>query len=494
MTNSRASRRTAGTSFPSRTATDVDAIDAALIAAKADPRPSFVAVRTVIGHGRARRRGHVEGTRIAARREQVIAEAKARIGWTWPPFTVPDGVREECDTLAKAGHRQHAAWRSDFARFAADCTRSLPRSFCARGTASSRSTSRRSSPRPSRVALEPPDSRHRTAWSRCRICSPELVGGSADLAGSTGTSTGGALVTRRDYSGSTIAFGIREFAMAAVLNGSRAARRIPALRQHIPRLQRLSAAGPAARRADEATGDPHPDPRLGCCRRGRPDPPTGRARRVAAADPGPPGAAAGRRSRNRRGLAPRHRAHRRSYGAGPHATGVALTWPLEPTGPGMSRSSQPAPRSTRDRGRCTAAGPVASRPGWSRRWTGRLHAGSDAPPRQHRGRRHVGLASAWSTWRSGSTVRCLRSRRRTSSPTRADPRGSITERILALARDAGDLTCPTRSLRMFRSEPPGPRTPGDAGDRRRLGGRQDHPDQGTRRGSGRRAVHVDLCR
>jgi transketolase len=48
---------------------------------------------------------------------------------------------------------------------------------------------------------------------------PELVGGSADLAGSTGTATGGAVVTRDDYSGSTIAFGIREFGMAAIMNG-----------------------------------------------------------------------------------------------------------------------------------------------------------------------------------------------------------------------------------------------------------------------------------
>jgi transketolase len=48
---------------------------------------------------------------------------------------------------------------------------------------------------------------------------PELVGGSADLAGSTGTATSLPAVTRDDYSGSTIHFGIREFAMAATLNG-----------------------------------------------------------------------------------------------------------------------------------------------------------------------------------------------------------------------------------------------------------------------------------
>lgn len=53
------------------------------------------------------------------------------------------------------------------------------------------------------------------------LCSsvPELVGGSADLAGSTGTKVGARSVHRDDYSGSRIDFGIREFAMATVLNG-----------------------------------------------------------------------------------------------------------------------------------------------------------------------------------------------------------------------------------------------------------------------------------
>ena len=48
---------------------------------------------------------------------------------------------------------------------------------------------------------------------------PELVGGSADLAGSTGTAVGGRPVTREDFSGDVLNFGIRELGMAAVLNG-----------------------------------------------------------------------------------------------------------------------------------------------------------------------------------------------------------------------------------------------------------------------------------
>jgi transketolase len=48
---------------------------------------------------------------------------------------------------------------------------------------------------------------------------PELVGGSADLAGSTGVATGAPTVQRGQFDGRDIAFGVREFAMAAALNG-----------------------------------------------------------------------------------------------------------------------------------------------------------------------------------------------------------------------------------------------------------------------------------
>ena len=72
-------------------------------------------------------------------------------------------------------------------------------------------------------------------------------------------------------------------------------------------------------RADAAAGDLRADPRLGRGRRGRPHPPAGRARRVAAADPGPAGAAARRRRRDGRGLAARAGAHRRADRADPDA-------------------------------------------------------------------------------------------------------------------------------------------------------------------------------
>ena len=80
----------------------------------------------------------------------------------------------------------------------------------------------------------------------------------------------------------------------------RAARPDPALRRHVPGLQRLHAPGGAPRRADEAAGHLRLDARLDRPRRGRPDPPAGRAPGRAARDPRPRRRPPGRRQRDRR--------------------------------------------------------------------------------------------------------------------------------------------------------------------------------------------------
>lgn len=197
--------------------TDVDAIDAAITRAKADPRPSFIAVRTVIGHGAP----GVEGTPKAHGSplgDSVLAQTKQRAGWEHPPFTVPEQVRATCSALAAVGARQHADWRTAFAAFEADAPE--------RAAEFRRTRDRRlpaglgdalvqivgESPRATR------QSSHACLTALTRRM-PELVGGSADLSGSTGTAIDGGIVTGTDYLSRGIAFGIREFGMAAIMNG-----------------------------------------------------------------------------------------------------------------------------------------------------------------------------------------------------------------------------------------------------------------------------------
>ena len=197
--------------------TDRAAIDDALTAAKADPRPSLIAVRTVIGHGAPGIEGtpKAHGAPLGA---EALATAKANAGWDHEPFTVPDDVREHCATLAARGGAAHGAWDEQFDAFAdehperaAEWTRAQWRGLpdeLETALAEVEVDQARATRQASQAVL-------RAAGS----VMPELVGGSADLAGSTGTATGQPVVTAEDHSGSVLHFGVREFAMAAALNG-----------------------------------------------------------------------------------------------------------------------------------------------------------------------------------------------------------------------------------------------------------------------------------
>ena len=197
--------------------TDLDAIDAALAAAKADPRPSLIAVRTVIGHGAP----GIEGTSAAHGAPlgaTVLAAAKAAVDWTYPAFTVPTAVSDRCAELADAGRAEHQTWSERLARFAQDDP--------ARATEWRRTWAREVHPDLDAVIAGVATGKARatrqtsqSVLSAAAAALPELVGGSADLATSTGTVTGQRAVTRDDFSGAVLNFGIREFGMAAVLNG-----------------------------------------------------------------------------------------------------------------------------------------------------------------------------------------------------------------------------------------------------------------------------------
>ncbi len=200
--------------------TDVEAVDAALTAAKRDPRPSFIAVRTVIGHGAP----GVEGTSKAHGSPlgpDTMARAKALAGWDLPPFWVPTTVREACSRFAKRGAKQHATWRDNFAAYAVASPGAAEEFVRTREHRLPSGISEALAGVVSGQTGKPSATRQTSQDCLIALSAtlPELVGGSADLAGSTGTATGGEHVTRQDYSGSVINFGIREFGMAAVLNG-----------------------------------------------------------------------------------------------------------------------------------------------------------------------------------------------------------------------------------------------------------------------------------
>lgn len=169
-------------------------------------RPSLVAVRTVIGFGT-----EVAGTSTAHGTllgDAALATLKARHGWPDAPFHVPPDVAAHCADLAERGGQAHREWRSRHAaawqRWTVHCEPV-------------------SQPLPVGVDPSAPLSTRKASAAVLRAATeshPGLVGGSADLAGSTGTDLPGTrAVSRNDFTGRTVNFGIREHAMAAALNG-----------------------------------------------------------------------------------------------------------------------------------------------------------------------------------------------------------------------------------------------------------------------------------
>jgi len=198
---------------------DVGAITQAIAAARNEPqRPSLIAVRTVIGYGSPHLAGtpKVHGTVLGA---EEAAATKANLGVDWPAFTVPDDVLAHMRAALDRGAKDQAAWNALFERYRAEhadlaaeferTTRGeLPADFAAdlpTYPVGKSSATRKAS---------------HDAINALATRLPELVGGSADLAGSNFTDIAGEKAMHPgDYSGRIIHFGIREHSMAAIGNG-----------------------------------------------------------------------------------------------------------------------------------------------------------------------------------------------------------------------------------------------------------------------------------
>jgi transketolase len=196
---------------------DSAAVTAALVEAVAeDARPSLIAVRTVIGDGAPDVAGtsKAHGAPLGTRQ---LAAAKAAVGWPGEPFHDPGDVADRCRRLAARGRSERLDWDGRRRRWAAAHPERahwdpagpvVPPVDTARlpvfGPGTSLATRKASGAVLDALAPH----------------APALVGGSADLAGSTYTTVaGGGDVTAADHSGRTLHFGIREHAMGAVLNG-----------------------------------------------------------------------------------------------------------------------------------------------------------------------------------------------------------------------------------------------------------------------------------
>ncbi|MFN3938675.1 MAG: transketolase [Gemmobacter sp.] len=196
---------------------DPEAVAQAIAAAREDPRPSLVACRTVIGFGAPNKQGghDVHGAPLGA---VEIEAARATLGWTHPPFEIPESVYAAWRRIATRGAAARRAWEArrtrseDAAAFAAH----LAQETTALDPAMAEHKARLLADRP-KVATRKASEMALAVINRTL---PFTVGGSADLTGSNLTRTADQrAVTAADFSGSYIHYGVREHGMAAAMNG-----------------------------------------------------------------------------------------------------------------------------------------------------------------------------------------------------------------------------------------------------------------------------------
>ena len=199
---------------------DVEAVDAAIRAAKADPRPSLISVRTIIGFGAPHKQGTAKAHGEALGDEELNA-AKQNLGWPLESrFLIPDDVLAFFRKAVDRGRELETDWKMRFEAY----SRLNP----SLGAELSR---RLAGKLPDDWDVElptfPADPKGMaTRASSGKIINalapilPELIGGSADLAPSNNTKIDGSSDFQKvSYDGRNFHFGVREHAMGAVLNG-----------------------------------------------------------------------------------------------------------------------------------------------------------------------------------------------------------------------------------------------------------------------------------
>jgi len=202
------------------------AIDAAVKAAKAqavkaDGKPTLICCKTVIGMGSPHKAGthDVHGAALGAAEVQATRDA---LGWTAAPFEIPNDIAVAWNAVTRGVAAEHA-WNERFAAYrtahpveAAEFQRrmagDLPDSFAEQLPALLETIAANETAFATRKSSQ-------NALDAIAPLLPEFFGGSADLTGSNLTNFKGCVRAKRDVWGNHFSYGVREFGMAAIMNG-----------------------------------------------------------------------------------------------------------------------------------------------------------------------------------------------------------------------------------------------------------------------------------
>ncbi|EMK6581182.1 transketolase [Vibrio parahaemolyticus] len=201
---------------------DADAINAAIEAAKADPRPTLICTKTIIGFGSPNKSGSHDchGAPLGA---EEIAATRKELGWEHGPFEIPQEVYAEW-SAKEAGAAKEATWNEKFAAYeaaypelAAEFKRRVNGELPAEWEEKASQIIADLQANPANIASRKASQNALEAFGALL---PEFMGGSADLAPSNLTMwSGSKSLEANDFSGNYIHYGVREFGMTAIMNG-----------------------------------------------------------------------------------------------------------------------------------------------------------------------------------------------------------------------------------------------------------------------------------
>lgn len=201
---------------------NADAIKQAIETARAvTDKPSLICCQTIIGWGSPNKQGKEE-CHGAALGEKEVALVRETIGWKYPAFEIPTDIYQAWSAKAK-GAQSEAEWNAKFDAYAkaypelaAELKRRLSGQLPANWQQKIRDLINAVNTKAEKIASRKAS---QNAIEGLGPVLPELLGGSADLAGSNLTLWSGSKSVKEHANGNYIYYGVREFAMSAIMNG-----------------------------------------------------------------------------------------------------------------------------------------------------------------------------------------------------------------------------------------------------------------------------------
>jgi len=202
---------------------DPVAVNAAIVEAKSNKdKPTLICTRTVIGFGAPNLAG-THDCHGAPLGEEEVAKTREQLGWHHEPFIIPDEIYDGWNHIEQGAeveedwNERFKAYKAEFPEEAAEFERrmsgQLPANFVDEMDNYIAKTQEEMPNIPSRIASQ-------NAIEAMGPIVPELFGGSADLTGSNMTKwSGSVVVNAENANGNYISWGVREFGMAAMMNG-----------------------------------------------------------------------------------------------------------------------------------------------------------------------------------------------------------------------------------------------------------------------------------